>query len=255
MTYCIGMLIEAGLVIVADTRTNAGIDNVSRYRKLHLLASGPERMVAAATAGNLSITQSALGLLAEGLPNPETGEIEKVGDATSMYRVAQLVGRALHETRDSVVEALEADNVSASVSMLVAGRIGDERLRLFQIYGAGNFIECQRDRPYLQIGEAKYGRPIVDRALTWHTSLDEALKIALISFDSTIRSNLAVGPPLDLLSISSDAGSRVKHYRIESGDPYFTDLSERWSIALNHARLEIPQPPYFLHPDEIEAAD
>jgi putative proteasome-type protease len=255
MTYCIGMLIEAGLVIVADTRTNAGVDNVSRYRKLHLLANGPERMVAAATAGNLSITQSALGLLEEGLPNPETGEIEKIENATSMYRVAQLVGRALHQTRDAVIEALEADKVSAAVSMLVAGRVGNERLRLFQIYGAGNFIECQRDRPYLQIGEAKYGRPIVDRALTWRTSLDEALKIALISFDSTIRSNLAVGPPLDLLSIGSAAGSQVRHYRIESGDPYFSDLSERWSVALNHARLEIPQPPYFLSSDQVEETD
>ncbi len=245
MTYCVGMLLEAGLVMIADTRTNAGVDNISSYRKLHVIADGPDRQVFAATSGNLSITQTVLGQLEEGLPSALDGEAaRRIEDMPSMFRVAQLVGETIQITRDRMRIALEAAKVSATISMLLGGRVGDEPLRLFHIYAAGNFIACQRDQPYLQIGETKYGKPILDRALHYDTPLDEAVKVGFISFDSTIRSNLAVGRPLDLVVIPADLAGATIRRRIEADDPYFDDLSARWSMLLNEARDAIPHPPF-----------
>ena len=245
MTYCVGMLLESGLVMIADTRTNAGVDNISSYRKLHCLTETGDRLVMAATAGNLSITQTALGLLEEGLPR-EDGEDGKrlLSDVPTMFRAAQLIGDAVRNVREDMCPALEREKVSAGISVIVGGRIAGGPLKLYQIYSAGNFIECQPDQPFLQIGETKYGRPILDRALKWHTPIDEAVKVGLISFDSTIRSNLAVGRPIDLIVMPSDARLPVIRRRIEADDPYFNDLSARWSLMLNEARDTIPDPPF-----------
>ena len=245
MTYCVGMLLETGLVMIADTRTNAGVDNISSYRKLHVLADAPDRLIFAATSGNLSITQTTLGQLSEGLPSPIDGEaVRRIEDMPSMFRVAQFVGEAVQITRDRMRPGLEAAKVTASISVLLGGRIGTEHLCLFQIYSAGNFIACERDQPYLQIGETKYGKPILDRALHYDTPLDEAVKVGFISFDSTIRSNLAVGRPLDLVVIPADAAQPAIQRRIEADDRYFDDLSARWSMLLNEARATIPDPPF-----------
>jgi putative proteasome-type protease len=247
MTYCVGMLVEAGLVMIADTRTNAGVDDISVYRKLHSLAHGPERIVFAATAGNLSTTQSVLAQLAEGLPSTEPGEPpRRIADMSSMFRVAQLVGEAIQFAKASIGKALEAAQVSAGVSFLVGGRIGDGPLSLYRLYPEGNFIECQREQPFLQIGETKYGKPILDRALQYGTELSEAVKVGLISFDSTLRSNLAVGKPLDLVVVPSDARAPLIQRRIGVDDAYFNDLSARWSLMLNEARATIPDPPFML---------
>jgi putative proteasome-type protease len=245
MTYCVGMLVEDGLVMIADTRTNAGVDDISVYRKLHVLADAPDRRVYAMSSGNLSVTQSVLASLAEGLP-PGEGETtaRTVAAQPTMFRVAHLVGEAVHTCRAEVKRQLEAEDYSPSASMLVGGRIGDGPLALYRIYAEGNFIECMREQPFLQIGETKYGRPILDRALHYDTPLEEVVKVGLISFDSTLRSNLAVGRPLDLVALPADARAPVVERRIEGDDPYFNDLSTRWSLMLNEARATIPDPPF-----------
>jgi putative proteasome-type protease len=245
MTYCVGILVEGGLVMVADTRTNAGVDNISLFRKLHVLDEGDNQMVVAASAGNLSVTQTALSLLKEGLdPLEEGASRRRIADAHSMFAAAQLVGEALRKANDMFADTLEEAGVSASVSLLLGGRIKGGPLTLYLIYDIGNFIECRRDCPFLQIGESKYGKPILDRALKYETELDEAVKVALISFDSTIRSNLAVGRPIDLMVMPNEATLPIIKRRIEADDAYFNDLSARWSMLLSEARATIPDPPF-----------
>ena len=244
MTYCAGILVKDGLVMFADTRTNAGFDDVSTFRKLHVLEVPEERVMAVATAGNLSVTQSALSLLAEGLPNLETGELEMLERVPTMFRAAQLLGHAIRRVKQDLSVGLEQEHVNADVSMLLGGQIRGGPLRLFMIYDAGNFIECGHDAPFLQIGEHKYGRPILVRAVNYDTELYDALKIGLISIDSTMKSNLAVGLPIDLMVLRRDEMKTELVHRIEADEPYFHDLSERWSEALRIAHANIPRPPY-----------
>lgn len=247
MTYCVGMLVETGLVMIADTRTNAGVDNISTYRKLHVLVEDSDRIVVAATAGNLSVTQSAITLLEEGLPSHEDGgALRRMSDMTSMFRAAQLVGEAIHLARNDLEGTLQGSEINTGVSILLGGRIGREPLKLYMIYSQGNFIECHADAPFLQIGETKYGKPILDRALRYDTPMSEAVKVGLISFDSTMRSNLAVGRPLDLIVIPQNRAAPVITRRIDWDDRYFNDLSVRWGMLLNDARETIPDPPFLL---------
>lgn len=244
MTYCVGLLLEQGLVMLADTRTNAGIDQVSTYRKLHVFEKPGERVIMIATSGNLSVSQTALGLLREGLLNPETGEMETLDQVPTMFRAAQLVGHAVRKVRDDVAAGMEAENINFEVTMLVGGQIRGGPLALYLIYNAGNFIQCGPETPYLQIGETKYGKPIIDRAVKWNTELYDALKIGLISFDSTMRSNLAVGLPIDLMVLRRDCLVAETRQRIETDDPYFKALGAQWSQALKEAHMAIPAPPY-----------
>lgn len=244
MTYCCGILVRDGLVMIADTRTNAGLDNISTFRKLHIFEQPGERVLMLATAGNLSVTQGAVNLLAEGLEDPETQEVERLMEAPSMLRAAQLVGRAVRRSRTIAGEGAEQSGVSFEVSLLFGGQIGTGALRLFMIYTAGNFIECTQDTPYLQIGEHKYGKPILDRAVSYDSDVLDALKIGLISMDSTIRSNLSVGLPIDLALLRRDALRTEIATRIDGTDVYFRDLRESWSRALRAAHMAIPTPPY-----------
>jgi putative proteasome-type protease len=244
MTYCCGILVRDGLVMMADTRTNAGVDNVATFRKLHVFEDPGHRVMALASAGNLSVSQTVLSLLNEGIENPETGQRERLADAPSMFQAAQRVGRAIRQVHHEVAGQLEESKLPFEVSFLFGGQIAGRRLRLFLIYAAGNFIECTQDTPYLQIGEHKYGKPILDRAVKFDTDLYDALKIGLISMDSTMRSNLAVGLPIDLMVLRRDALKSEVSYRIEPGEPYFHDLRERWSAALRAAHIAIPRPPY-----------
>ncbi len=244
MTYCCGILVREGLVMLADTRTNAGLDNVSVFRKLHVFAVPGERIIAVASAGNLSLSQSVLSMLSEGMDNPETGERETLMDAPTMFQAAQRLGRAIRTVHRAEGPALEAADVKFELSFLLGGQIKGGRLRLFMMYSAGNFIECTRDTPYLQIGEHKYGKPVLDRAVTYDTDLDDALKISLVSVDSTMRSNLSVGMPLDVLVTRRDSCDAQLAYRIEPDEPYFKDLRQRWSAALRAAHAAIPPPPY-----------
>jgi putative proteasome-type protease len=244
MTYCGGILVREGLVMFADTRTNAGVDNVSTFRKLHVFADPKKRLMAIATAGNLSISQSVLSILSEGYEDPATGERETLMNAPSMFQAAQRIGHVVRTIHATEGKALEASDVTFDVSLLFGGQIAGQRMRLFMIYAAGNFIECTTDTPYLQIGEHKYGKPVLDRAVTYGMDLYDALKVGLVSIDSTMRSNLSVGMPIDLLVARRDTCEAELTYRIEPGEPYFTDLRERWSAALRAAHLGIPRPPY-----------
>jgi putative proteasome-type protease len=244
MTYCCGVLVRDGLVMIADTRTNAGVDNIATFRKLHVFEKPGERLMALASAGNLSLSQTVMSMLAEGIENRETGETETLLNAPTMLQAAQRIGRTIRQLHDLEAASLEANDVKFDVTFLFGGQIKGGQLRLFMIYAAGNFIECTPDTPYLQIGEHKYGKPVLDRAVRYETDLYDALKIGLISVDSTMRSNLSVGMPLDILVLRRDACAAEVKYRIEPGEPYFHDLRERWSAALRAAHIAIPRPPY-----------
>lgn len=245
MTYCVGIAVRDGLILISDTRTNAGLDNISTYRKMHMLAETGGYLIFCMSAGNLSVTQHVLGQLAEGLPAISPDESpRRIANMPSMFRVAQLVGEAVRAAGSELKPALRAAGVNAGISLIVGGRIGDGPIKLYLIYDAGNFIECCPETPFLQIGATAYGKPILDRAMNYHTSLDEAVKVGLLSFDSTIRSDLSVGLPLDLVVIPADRTREVIRRRIERDDPYFTDLSARWSMLLNQSRAAIPDPPF-----------
>ncbi len=254
MTYCLGMLLDAGLIIIADTRTNAGVDDISTYRKLHCLVDGPDRCIFAASAGNLSTTQTIISLLKEGVPAggpegvatkpDEEPLLRTIAEPTSMFRAAQLVGEAVQIANATVGKALASIKISGSSSMLLGGRIGDGPPSLYLVYPSGNFIECKPDVPFFQIGEHKYGRPILDRTIVPDTSLPEAMKIAFLSFDASIRSNLAVARPLDLMVMPARPGAKVLVKRIDNDDPYFDDLSARWGDLLHDAMTAIPDPPF-----------
>ncbi len=243
MTYCVGMLVNEGLAMMADTRTNAGVDNISSYKKLHVVETPGERVIALATAGNLSVTQTALAMVREGIRMADSEEVETLHTAPTLFRAAQLVGHAVKSVRENIAPSLEAEAVDVSATVLMGGQVAGGALGLYLIYSQGNFIECGADTPYMQIGEFKYGKPILDRSLTTETPLDDAVKLGLISFDSTIRSNVAVGPPFDLITLERDA-LKSDQRRIEAEDPYFRDLGARWSQALAEAHRAMPAPPW-----------
>ena len=244
MTYCCGLLVGEGLCMIADTRTNAGVDNISTFRKLTVLEQPGEHALAIATAGSLSVTQAALSMMQEGVLSPDSGQVETLGRQPTMFRAAQFAGHVLGKATDEVKAALADTGVAYGATLLLGGQVQGGPMRLFMIYGAGNFIECGEDAPFLQIGEHKYGKPILDRSLKMETSLDEALKLGLISFDATIRSNLAVGAPLDIAMIRRDALAVGLRHRVEPDEPYFRSLCDRWSEALNTAQQAIELPPY-----------
>jgi putative proteasome-type protease len=240
MTYCVGLDLKDGLVLLADTRTNAGVDNIATFSKTYLFDQPGERVIALLAAGNLALTQSIINLLHEGIETD--GVVETLLSAKSMFRAAQLVGEAVRRVYRIDGPAMQAQNISFDVSFLLGGQISGGIPRLFQVYAAGNFIEATPDTPFLQIGEHKYGKPILDRAARYDTDLYDGVKLALISMDSTLRSNLTVGPPVDLLVYRRDAFTFELKRRITEDDPYFRMIRERWSEALREAYLAIPRP-------------
>jgi putative proteasome-type protease len=243
LTYCLGMLLKDGLILMADTRTNAGVDNFSTFRKLHLLAHGSDREVHAATAGSLSVSQTVVSLLQEDQLAAETGEHSRcLREAPTMFRVAQLVGEAVARAGATVGSALDRAHIDAHVELLVGGRVGEGPLKLFLVYPIGNFIECTADVPFLQVGETKYGRPILDRALRYDTPLADAVKIGCLSFDATMQSNLGVARPIDVLVLPADREGPVITRRIGRDDAYFSDITRRWSEVLDEATAAIPNP-------------
>jgi putative proteasome-type protease len=250
MTYCIGILVREGLVMMADTRTNAGVDNISTYRKLRVLENNPDRVVVACSAGSLSVTQSALSRVELGVVMPDSGEKEFLATAPTVFRCAQIVGQALSESKASIDAVVKDDKVQTDATLLLAGSIDGRKPRLFLIYGAGNFIECQSDTPYLQIGELKYGKPVLDRMINFETPMAEAIKVGLISFSATMRSNLAVGLPIDLVTVRNGVSRPELIHRIETDDKYYHEINDRWSNALRAAAAAIPLPPYASEPDK-----
>ena len=206
-------------------------------------------MLAIASAGNLSVTQTMLSILAEGMVNPETGELETLLQTTSLFRSAQLIARALKKAYDDLSPGLVKAAVPAGVTLLFGGQIRGGPMNLYQIYAAGNFIECGPDAPFMQVGETKYGKPMLDRSMTFDTDLREGLKIGLLSMEATMRSNLAVGMPLDVLILGNDAFRLDLNYRIAPDDAYFHEMTEAWTASLNAAHRAIPTPPYGSSPE------
>lgn len=238
MTYCVGMLLDKGLVMAADTRTNAGVDNVGKFKKLHVWEKPGERIFVLLTAGNLAVTQAAVSILSEKIADDQAGSASLFG-ADTMFQAARLVGDAIRSVRGADGDFITAKGESFAASFIFGGQIGSERPRLFHIYAAGNFIEATPDTPFFQIGEHKYGKPILDRVARSDMELGEAAKMVLLSFDSTLRSNLSVGLPIDLLTYETGT-LKIEHTkRIGLDDPYFKMLSTEWSKALRTAFANI----------------
>jgi putative proteasome-type protease len=231
MTYCVGLLLNEGMVLLSDTRTNAGLDNISTYRKMFTFEEPGERVIVVMTAGSLSVTQTTIAQLRDAIDDPEAAPESSIMLAPTMLKVAEIVGARLAAVRAEVDEKLSAMQ-GASASMIVAGQRKGGAMRLFLIYPEGNFIEATEDTPFLQIGEHKYGKPILDRVVKLSTSIQDAQKAVLLSMDSTLRSNLSVGMPLDLCVIERDSCKVTQKRRIEAGDPAFRAMSDAWSAAL-----------------------
>ena len=240
MTYCVGLLLDAGMVLLSDTRTNAGVDNISVFGKTFIEQVPGERVMALLTAGNLAVTQAVWNRLQEGVTLG--GQTQTLAGVPTMFRAAQLVGEAVRQVFDADGPALRAQGISFDVSIMLGGQIAGSAPRLFLVYAAGNFIEATADTPFLQIGEHKYGKPILDRVLTPATPLADGVTLALISMDSTLRSNLTVGLPIDLTVIRRDALQVGLRRRIGEDDPYFAFLRQRWSESLREAYQALPRP-------------
>jgi len=240
MTYCVGLALKDGMVLLSDTRTNAGVDNISTFNKMHVFEKKGDRVIVLLGAGNLASTQAVVNLLNEGIEID--GRVRTLFTVKTMFRAAELVGAAIRRVYDTDGKSMEDHHVSFDVSFLLGGQIKNGKLSLFEIYSAGNFIEATSDTPYLQIGEHKYGKPILDRTAKFETELYDGVKLALVSMDSTLRSNLSVGLPIDLMVYRKDALEIELRRRITETDDYFKMLRERWSAALREAYRTIPQP-------------
>lgn len=245
MTYCVAMRLNAGLVFLSDSRTNAGVDQVGTFRKMSVFEHPGDRMMVLMTAGNLSISQSIRQIVTEYVA-PDGKSIWNVG---TMYEAAQIIGQAIRRVHERDAASLEQFGVEFNVSMIFGGQIKGERCRLFQMYSAGNFIESHNESTYFQIGEAKYGKPILDRIVTPATPLDEAAKCALISMDSTLRSNISVGLPLDLLIYEADALAVTRFVTIDEKNQYFDMIRTTWGKQLKTVFEGIADPVWNAAPD------
>jgi putative proteasome-type protease len=240
MTYCLGILLPTGLVLAADSRSNAGVDQIALARKLRIFLEPGERFVAVLSAGNLATTQSVVSLLQQAARSGDTAW--DVLAAKTLFDVACMVGAKLREVTDRDTRYVQPYG-DPTGSFLVGGQIAGEEPRLFQVYSAGNVIEASSRSRFLQIGETKYGKPILDRVLHHQTSLDEAAKLAMLSFDATIRSNLSVGPPIDLLRYRTDSFAVDNLVTVMDDDPYWTSLRSGYADGLSSLVDGLPTPP------------
>ena len=243
MTYCIGIRLNAGLVFLSDSRTNAGMDQINTFRKMIVYEKPGDRFMCLLSAGNLSISQSVREILqVEKIPGAEGEEAISIWNAKSMFDVARVLGSAVRRIHDQDGPSLRAAGIDFVASFILGGQIGGEAMRLFLVYSAGNFIEATRETCFFQIGESKYGKPILDRVLTPHTPLDEAAKCALVSMDSTLKSNLSVGLPLDLLVYRADSLEARQIVCIDDKNPYFQMIHGTWGQRLREVFEGIDDP-------------
>jgi putative proteasome-type protease len=240
MTYCVAVRLDAGMIFASDSRTNAGVDHVSTFTKMRVFERKDDRVIVVLSSGNLAITQGVVNLLdrhqhaAEGTST--------IWNVESLYDAAVLVGDALRDMQQKDGPYLVQSNIDAGANLLVGGQISGEAMRLFHVYSQGNFIEATDETPYFQLGESKYGKPILDRVVNTGTPQKEAAKCVLISFDSTMKSNISVGLPIDLLWLPKDSLRVGLQQRIREGDPYFTMLRSRWGGGLRRVFAELPDP-------------
>lgn len=239
MTYCVGILLDQGLVLASDTRTNAGVDHVAIFPKMHLFEVTNERIIVLLTAGNLAITQSVVTRLREDILKNEG---EHLNNVRSLFDAASLVGDQVRFAFERDAEHLKNHNADFHASIIVAGQIKGEKPRLFNIYNAGNFIEASEETPYFQIGETKYGKPIIDRVINRETDIIEAAKCVLISFDSTIRSNISVAAPIDLLIYETNQLTVKLNKRISENNAYYSSIRKGWSEGLKSVFSQLPNP-------------
>ena len=243
MTYCVGIKLNAGLVFLSDSRTNAGVDHISTFRKMIVYERPGDRFMVLLSAGNLSISQSVREILqVERLPGHGDQPPITIWNATSMFDAARVLGRAVRRIFEQDAEALKNAGIDFNASLIFGGQIAGEAMRLFLVYSAGNFIEATRETPYFQIGESKYGKPILDRVITPQTPLDEAAKCALVSMDSTLKSNLSVGLPLDLVVYGVDTFQTDRIVCIDDKNPYFQMIHGTWGQRLKQVFEGIDDP-------------
>jgi len=240
MTYCVAMSLEAGMIFASDSRTNAGVDQIARFSKMRVIANDGDRIMVTLSSGNLSITQNALNMLEE-RARAEDNSLN-LWNATSMFDVARLIGDSLREAKSRDGPFLMQSNIDSSASFLVGGQIRGEPPRLFNVYSEGNFIEATADTCYFQSGETKYGKPIIDRVITRRASLIDATKCTIVSFDSTMRSNISVGLPIDLLVYQTDALRVGMQRRIDEDDPYYQMVHRQWGEGLRQVFAQLPNP-------------
>lgn len=239
MTYCVGLKIDRGLVFMSDTRTNAGIDNISTFRKMHVWSEPGERVIVLLSAGNLATTQAVVSLLDE-RSKAVADRAPTLLETPSMFQTARMVGNIVREViHDSAAEGQRAESYF-NASFILGGQIRGSEPRLFMIYPEGNFIEAGGDTPFFQIGETKYGKPIIVRAYDPVMSFAETAKLLMVSFDSTLKSNLSVGLPLDMLFYEKDTLQISFQKRISNDDPYYRKISDGWSTALKAAFKDLP---------------
>jgi putative proteasome-type protease len=239
MTYCVGVLLESGMVFASDSRTNAGLDNASKFCKMTVFERKGDRVIVMLSSGNLAGTQAVISLLRQ------RGELQdrpfNIWTARTMFDVVLCASDVMREIELRDGENLRRSDLSFNASLMVGGQIRGEPMRLFRIYAEGNFIEVGEHEPFLQTGEAKYGKPILDRVITAATSLADAVKCVLVSFDSTMRSNLSVGMPIDLLCYERDAFEVRMRRRFKTHDPYFERLSDSWSEGTREVFSRLPE--------------
>ena len=239
MTYCIGVMLESGLIFASDSRTNAGMDNIGKFCKMTVFERRGDRVIVLLSSGNLAGTQAVIGVLNQRCSAGD--DVANLWNAATMFEVAMLVADAMRDIERRDGEYLEDNEIGFNASFIVGGQIAGEPMRLFRIYAEGNFIEAGIDTPFFQTGETKYGKPIIDRVITRSTPLPDATKCVLVSFDSTMRSNLSVGMPIDLLCYERDSLEVQRRRRFDHGDPYFTALSHEWSEGTRQVFRQLPE--------------
>ena len=239
MTYCIGVKLDRGIIFASDSRTNAGMDNFARFCKMTVFERRGDRVIVLLSSGNLAGTQAVIGVLNRRCDaDPPT---DSLWTARTMFDVAMLVADAMRDIERRDGEYLQQNEVGFNASFIVGGQLRGEPPRLFRIYAEGNFIEAGIDTPYIQTGETKYGKPIIDRVITGVTPLADATKCVLVSFDSTMRSNLSVGMPIDLICYERDSLEVRFRRRFDDGDPYFTALGKQWSEGTRQVFRQLPE--------------
>ena len=246
MTYCIGIKLDAGLVFLSDSRTNAGLDQISTFRKMMVYEQTGDRLMVMLSSGNLSISQSVREILQVEKLDDGAGPPLTIWNARSMFDAARVLGSAVRRISEQDGPSLKQSGIDLNVSMIFGGQIRGEAMRLFLVYAAGNFIEATRETCYFQIGESKYGKPVLDRMLTPATPLPEAAKCALVSMDSTLKSNLSVGLPLDLLVYERESFTTQRLACIDEQNPYFHMIRSTWGRKLRQAFESIEDPQWDL---------
>ena len=238
MTYCLGILTQSGIVMAADSRTNAGVDYISSHQKLHDFSVGGDRVILLCSSGNLSITQSIIKLLKRDIKAQADITLHTLPD---LYAVARYIGDKMRTIQDLDRPWLQKDGIDSTCNILLGGQIKGEEPELYLIYSQGNFIQAAKETPFLQIGEAKYGKPILDRLLTYDTSIEDAAKSALLSIDSTMKSNISVGPPINLVMYATNTLRIQNSLQLQLGDPYLIQIRRTWEKCLHDAFDAMPE--------------